>query len=354
MDDKLKFNNFDLLRIFAATQVVFSHGTHHLAVPRPAWWPLVEAFPGVPIFFVISGFLISASYERSSGLASYARNRVLRIFPGLWCCVLLTLPVAAAFGSDLAQPATIVWLLAQFAGLIYTPGFMADFGFGSYNGSLWTIPIELQFYVVLPILYAAMRRTRAADGLLVAVWLLMTATGFACRLLAGGAEPGAAEPLELKLLRYSFVPHVYLFLTGVLLQRRAVHTLPWVAGKGLWWLAGFLAFHFLAPPSELTGLLDLMLLGFTSIALAYTGVGLASRLLHGNDVSYGVYIYHGLVMNLLIELGLTGEWWHFALLLASTFTLAWISWVCVERPFMRRKKQSLARDRDIIVPKVSA
>ena len=51
-----------------------------------------------------------------------------------------------------------VWYLAQLVGLIFTPGFLQGFGFGSYNGALWTIPIELQFYFLLPLLYLATRR----------------------------------------------------------------------------------------------------------------------------------------------------------------------------------------------------
>jgi peptidoglycan/LPS O-acetylase OafA/YrhL len=342
MDDSLKLNNFDLLRILAATQVLLSHGTHHLGIDRPSWWPVIDAFPGVPVFFALSGFLISASYERSRDLGSYARNRFLRIYPGLWCCILLTVPVAWAFGADFVRPETLTWLFGQLVGLIYTPGFLRDFGFGSYNGSLWTIPIELQFYMVLPALYLVMRRLRHPDAFLVAVWVGLVAVAYVCRLLAAGAPLGQPEPFLLKLLRYTFLPHVFLFITGVLMQRFAIWRATCVAGKGLYWLAAYLAFHFLAPPSEATSLVGLILLGGVSISLAYTGVGLATRLLRGNDLSYGVYIYHGLLLNLFIELGLSGEWRWFSLLCLLTFVLAGLSWMLVERPFIRRKKQSLA------------
>src|SRR5689334_19790981 len=98
MEAGFKPNNFDLLRILAATQVLVVHSARHLGLAKPPWWWLLEAFPGVPIFFAISGFLIAASYERSSTLRNYARNRFLRICPGLWCCVLATIPVAMFFG----------------------------------------------------------------------------------------------------------------------------------------------------------------------------------------------------------------------------------------------------------------
>lgn len=43
----------------------------------------IDLFPGVPIFFFISGFLISKSFEENSVLKEYALNRILRIYPGL-------------------------------------------------------------------------------------------------------------------------------------------------------------------------------------------------------------------------------------------------------------------------------
>ena len=58
-------NNFDLLRIFAATEVMLGHSFGHLQIAEPFGVSIFRNFSGVPIFFVISGYLISASYERS-------------------------------------------------------------------------------------------------------------------------------------------------------------------------------------------------------------------------------------------------------------------------------------------------
>src|SRR5262245_53294221 len=92
-------NNFDLIRLFAASQVVFHHASVHLdaAASGPVWSAL-EQFPGVPIFFFISGFLISRSYEANSTLREYATNRILRIYPGLWICLAVTTLAVAATG----------------------------------------------------------------------------------------------------------------------------------------------------------------------------------------------------------------------------------------------------------------
>jgi peptidoglycan/LPS O-acetylase OafA/YrhL len=336
-----KINNFDLLRLIAATQVVLIHTERHLDMVRPAWWPLVDALPGVPIFFVISGFLISASYERSSTLSSYARNRILRIFPGLWCCILLTIGVAAAFGFSFAHWSAGSWLLAQLIGLIYTPHFLKSFGFGSYNGSLWTIPIELQFYLVLPIFYYLTKRAgNQTKGLSLAL-LLFALIAFLANLLFEPLTEVTQEPIAQKLIRYSFFPHIYLFLSGVILQRLSVHRSRWIAGKALHWLAVYLLFHFAVPYSAVSYVIGTMLLGVVVIAAAYTRPTLSEHLLRGNDISYGVYIYHGLIINIFVEFGLGGRESDLAVVVLLAFLLGYLSWLLIERPFLRRKKQTI-------------
>lgn len=104
----------------------------------------------MPIFFVISGYLISRSFEKGHDLKNYFRNRILRIYPGLWGCLIVTILTATIFGKiNFINFSTIPWVLAQIAGIIYTPDILKNYGFGSYNGSLWTISIELQFYILL-------------------------------------------------------------------------------------------------------------------------------------------------------------------------------------------------------------
>ena len=72
-----KTNNFDLIRLAAALQVALMHALAGLGVATAAW-PLraiADWFPGVPIFFFISGFLISKSFEKNSVVREYALNR---------------------------------------------------------------------------------------------------------------------------------------------------------------------------------------------------------------------------------------------------------------------------------------
>jgi peptidoglycan/LPS O-acetylase OafA/YrhL len=342
MKSEFRVNNFDLLRIMAASQVVLIHSLTHLGIAHPPGWSIVDAFPGVPIFFAISGFLISAAYERSADLVGYARNRVLRIVPGLWCVVLLTIPVALIFGVHFFRPQALVWLVAQMGGLIYTPGFMSGFGFGSYNGALWTIPIELQFYFLLPAMYFVTARTpKRRTAIFAAVAAAFTAIAFVYAMKSAPLAENTVESASHKLLRYSFIPHFYLFLAGVLLQRVRAHEMRAIAGKGAYWLAGYLALYF-ALPKNTAGqyVVTTLVLGVTMISAAYTVPGIARRVLRGNDISYGVYIYHGLVLNVFVELGYVHHLWWVPLVAAITVAIASLSWRFVEQPALRRKRGS--------------
>lgn len=338
MQSEFTRNNFDLLRIVAALQVVASHTAFLLKINTPSWWWVIDIFPGVPIFFAISGYLISASYERSKSLQSYARNRVLRIFPGLWVCVLVTIPVAMYFGFDFLHLAGLGWVLAQFAGLIYTPGFLDNFGFGSYNGSLWTIPIELQFYCLLPVLYFACSRSAHFSRVLVGIWVVFLLLALKFRPMLGNLD---GEPLDLKLLRYSFIPHFYIFLFGVMLQRFRVCESSLIKGKAVLWLAFYIGLMYFLPSSDFKYVLSPLVLAVVLVSVAYSAVNLSHTLLRGNDLSYGVYIYHGLVLNIFVELGLMGTAMYGFMVAALAGCLALLSWRLVEKPFLRKKKQSI-------------
>lgn len=117
-------------------------------------------FPGVPIFFTVSGFLITASWCRKQNIKEYARNRFLRIYPALYACFFLTFAMLIYVGlitkSNIFSSQSLLWYFFSLF-TIYpniTPPMLKNLATGDPNGSLWTLPIELQFYIILPLLLA--------------------------------------------------------------------------------------------------------------------------------------------------------------------------------------------------------
>ena len=153
-------NNFDLIRLIAACQVVVWHSIEHFIEENNfaiILKKILAPIPGVPIFFVISGYLIYSSYERNSSLKQYLKNRCLRIFPGLWAVYLLTFIILAYLGyivPNIFKKSFWIWSFSQISIFqFYTPDFLRSFGVGTPNGSLWTIFIEFSFYLFIPCLF---------------------------------------------------------------------------------------------------------------------------------------------------------------------------------------------------------
>ncbi len=284
------------------------------------------------MFFVTSGFLVSASLDRSKSLATYSRNRALRIFPALWVCFAVTLVLLGVTGqlnSEFLSTSFWPWTLAQLTiGQSFNPAALRDFGVGVVNGSLWTIPVELSFYIALP--FAMMiRKTRT--GLIVLTAAITVS--FTSDLLTHERATFLA-----KLISVSPVAHIWLFLLGMLAYEHRHFVIPMVSDKFLWFLCGYLPLAFFLWSLDGPWLvLGFPLLALVVLSAAYTGRSLSQRLLRRNDISYGVYIYHMLVINGIIAYGFSSSEWAFFAVLGLTSVLAAGSWLLVERPALRLK-----------------
>jgi peptidoglycan/LPS O-acetylase OafA/YrhL len=351
-----RINNFDLIRLLAALQVVTAHTMTALKLDgvNATFFNLgIRMFPGVPIFFVVSGFLISKSYERSHSLHDYYRNRCLRIFPALWICLVASIAVILFAGVATLNPISSAdWLGWWFAQMSlyqqYDPGFMRPRGIGWLNGSLWTIPIELEFYIVLPVFYGVLRlRKRSGDAALIGLFAASIAIHF--NYSHPALFPGTpAHAFWVETL----VPYLWIFGVGVLMQRHWIRVSGCLTGRTHWWLLGYVLLCVIAKRLHLSvGSADispLFLLPLAALVLscAVSLPSLSDRLLRHVDVSYGTYIYHALVLNVLLLLGVAGDFLSAMLAVAISFGLGAISWWCVEQPFLRRKRESMRQALD--------
>lgn len=331
-------NNFDLIRLLAALQVAWMHAAHHLGTGGP---DSLNIFPGVPIFFVVSGFLVSASLERSN-LYEYGVKRALRIFPALWVCFGAGVLSVALFGDiNTPWPEFLVWAGAQLSfAQFYNPDFLRDYGVGVLNGSLWTIPVELQFYMMLPLIYLALSKIKQRTLVMLALIALFSAFNQVFLYFKG-----IEETLEVKLLGVTVFPYLNMFLLGMLLQRNLIFVSRCLAGKFIFWLLLYLAscIVFNTLGWEITGNainpVSAALLGLAVVSAAYTRPNL-KKLLAGNDISYGLYIYHMIVVNVLVSMGYRGDFVVVAVLISMG--LAYLSWVLVERPALGLKHRLIS------------
>jgi peptidoglycan/LPS O-acetylase OafA/YrhL len=107
-DAELHRNSFDLLRLALALLVIVSHAYplagQSASEPLAIWSRSKFAFGevGVAGFFVVSGYFITRSYVQIGSLPRFLWHRALRILPGYWVCLLVTVLVAGPLLAVLA------------------------------------------------------------------------------------------------------------------------------------------------------------------------------------------------------------------------------------------------------------
>jgi peptidoglycan/LPS O-acetylase OafA/YrhL len=82
-------------------------------------------------------------------------------------------------------------------------------------------------------------------------------------------------------------------------------------------------------------------LGALVLKAAFAWPHVADRLLRRNDISYGLYIYHMPVINVLMWFGLMGSTIWLVAGVAAAFVLSTLSWLLVERPALKLKRRTI-------------
>lgn len=329
-------NNLGLLRFVFALQVVLVHAAEHVG---GSVHPVIRAFPGVPAFFFVSGFLIYASYQHAPGRV-YFTNRFLRLFPGLLFVTLggLGVVLTARGVDDLILNASeyLLWLLAQLSlGQAYNPSLFRGVGVGVINGSLWTITTEIIFYLLVPLIAHIEKKFSH-------VVVVFGAVSFVVYSVGGQAFDQTVYGDKTLFDVMSITPLVWgwMFAAGVLAVKHYEQVAAWfryvpyacfamivlVVGD---WEGGILAAR-----DNRIGLLYFA--AYILVVLYFAFAVRAIRL--KTDLSYGLYVWHMPLVNLVLVLG----WPRSALLVVVlSIGMAVLSWRLVERPALRQKRETL-------------
>ena len=337
LDDKA--NNFTAMRIAFALIVLYGHALMiPLGLPFTGVWATSVDFIvqcALDGFFILSGYMITASAMKSRQLGRYASARVFRIFPGLIATVLLLWLVIGPLFTSL--PAAEYWahsqtwlfplkLISQADPLAGLPGVFTGSPVGeSMNGPLWTIRYELMAYVGVGALMLVGLYRRNAQVL---VWSALTiAFGMAVETFG---YSGIGEETVGTLAR--FAPA---FMIGAAFHagRKYLRLSPAFAGLAV--LAALLTHG--TPIGWV--MLD-MALASVYLLIGYARIpGQAGhRVRTVEDISYGIYILHWpigmMVFALLPELSTTAL---AVIMLPLALLAGWGLRVLVEKPALALK-----------------
>lgn len=330
-----KQNNLDLIRFALASMVFVSHahdlsGQEALSILSAT----VSSTMAVQAFFVISGFLIFQSYDRSSTLSSYSAKRIRRIMPGyvtviLACAILLALTSSLALPGYLANPGLWKYLVANLVFLNFVapnlPGVFDSNIFQAVNGALWTLKIEVAFYVAVPICVWLFARS-GRDLTLIAIYVasVIYAAGLLWLAVAWN-RPGFVE------LSRQLPGQMTYFMAGAAIyyhfdRFRARPVLMLVAGVLLFILSSYLFTLALRP------------IGLALCVMSVAFGPYLGRFGRYGDFSYGIYIVHFPILQTLIHLGLPNysPWVFLFTAIAIVLPTAVLMWHLVEKRFLRR------------------
>ncbi len=354
---KIHIRGFDGLRAFAVTLVWLQH--------RTGFGKIGIGVYGVWLFFVLSGFLIIGILARQRGeieagrltkraaLASFWLRRTYRIFPIYYLSLIVVLPILYLLhrpGMDLRAVVMNFFYLSN----IWIGQIVGDWPHDV--GHLWSLSIEEQFYIVMPVVMFSVPSRHLAKActailLFALAWKLglhlagaapiavttssfvnfgMLAYGGACVLHLGGAAPAGGTNSR-----------------GALLILAAYLAIPFIL-----WRAG-------APIEDhVVGQFSFLLMGLLLVSIYRNQDSTIVRVLefapirYFGSISYGFYLYHGFVtldnvkkilhaatgIDLVVPHPLPT-----LLNFLIPFTAAALSWHVIEAPILRLRRSAATR-----------
>jgi exopolysaccharide production protein ExoZ len=330
--------NLDVLRALAVLSVVAHHLHVHTGLPLP-YLGVYGGMLGVQLFFVLSGYLISASAAQHS-LRHDAVHRVMRIFPAYWVAfALLALMVSWRLPLEriTEHPGAFLLSLANLQQLYAVALLEMD-----VLSVSWTLTVEVLWYAVAPLVLLATRRSPWATFVsllcISTVWTFLASRQLLTPLYAAGLEALSRPPLpgQLHVLIASAFPAQLVFfgLGGLVFHfRERLHRLPmavWPATAGvcLAALPWTHAWPMLSGPLGGLGLTALFVWLLRSPDLPSRFLQFTGR------ISYSIYLLHfPIIVGAYKRFGHLGTV-HLVITLALIFGLAWLLYRWVERPGM--------------------
>jgi len=295
-------NNFNLLRIVAASLVLLTHsfGMTGGGSREMLYTTFGMSFGSwaVDIFFVASGFLIAKSWDRTKSVRTFVRARVARIYPGLWVCVLVcavgigpvftTLPLLEYSmhletikfvienstlilnGVSTSLPGTFV---GQSVGVVYP---------------LWTMPYEIKMYLALLGLgWSGWLYRRNV----VPVIVIVAFSIYAWYMFENIYE---ARIKEFGRFFFFFFSGCYFYLRRDRIPLRAEIVLGALLLIGL---------SILFSPIVYRNLVLSLMTPYLVMAFAFLPTGLIRSYNRFGDYSFGLYIYAAPVQNVVLAMG---------------------------------------------------
>lgn len=301
-DSRLNDNCFDIIRCICTFTVFLGHFLADFQVESAVLTEIAYCVRGVPVFFFLSGLFISRSLERYS-TKEYLLKRLVRIYPELWVCVLLNLGLILLSGVIGSFRDLVIYLGTQLTVFqFYTGAWLKPYGVGVPNGALWTITVDVQFYLAVIVIAKLLKGKRvwvwlaSLTGLMALDWVLEA-------IWKNYPLGGGTTIYIYKLLQCSIVPFLWIFLAGMFIYRYGDVVIPKLVRLRTAFLALYIAWQY-AVPAQIRQLFEGIrynIVTTTLLICVVASIGFSTRYRMKREWSYSFYLYHIVVINALIQ-----------------------------------------------------
>lgn len=327
-------NNFDFLRFFAASLVILSHsypllrGSDETEPFQVLTGNMTFGLLAIAIFFMMSGYLISTSWNNEPSLIRFFWKRCLRIYPGIILTTLFSLLIIGPLNTSLsfAEYFGNISLIKYASSIVLfrqdpLPGVFLNTPFPvAVNGSLWSVFLEFTMYVLVALigLIGLLKKREAIIVLLILeVLLLYRYTEFT----------GIAQCV------------VY-FMIGVLYnvyQDRIKYNYKIIFVLLPFWIITF--------KTELYPFISFIFISYLMFYTAFLPVRSLHRFGKHGDFSYGLYIFAFPIQQTIVNLwpGNLNTHEFFILSMGLTLPMAILSWKLVESRALKMKPVASTR-----------
>lgn len=320
---KIKSNNcFDFFRFLFAFSLILAHFCTLVGVSQ--FWFIIGSMR-VKAFFIITGFLVTFSFYRNNcNVLPFYRRRVVRIIPAYVCCIILCFLLGFTISS---LSITDFFSSCQTYKYLFFNLFMLNWlepelpqTFQSnilpqINGSLWSMKQEVIFYIIVPFFaYCTMKIKKNILAIVISIFIALIFNYL---------------PLKAQFFLYFFAGASVFFWFNYFSKYINLILFISIATSIVSYIFKFQLITFFEP----------LIFAFVLIGCAYR-LSFLAFFKKFNNITYGLYLYHFPIIQLLIHLGLDkySILLCFIVTLIITIILAELSWHFVEKPLLDKYK----------------